>query len=79
MAKRRDASNPSQLSLNLTSGPVTLGSKGTVIASGTISRQNNVAVFVDSATLAIRREAVERIARSGIFGVPQSYRNPVKR
>ena len=30
--------------------------------------------FVDAATLLVRREAVERVARSGIFALPQIKR-----
>jgi hypothetical protein len=78
MAKRKDSSDSTQLTLNLTSGARASVVKGTGAASGNVGRQDNVTVFIDSATLAVRREAVERIARSGIFAVPNGHQRLVK-
>ncbi|WAX95573.1 hypothetical protein N7E70_001405 [Aminobacter sp. NyZ550] len=35
---------------------------------------NNIVVFTDSLTIAVRKAAVDRVARSGIFAVPVSKR-----
>lgn len=75
MAKRKDSSGSNQLGFDsLWSGklthitPTISGNKCVVAPKG------NVIAFLDSATLAVRRQAVERVAKSGIFAVPSGKR-----
>jgi hypothetical protein len=64
MSKRRDGS---QLDLDLSG--TTQRTKPISSISG-----NSVAPFVDAATLEIRRDALRRVAASGIFHIPGALR-----
>ncbi len=70
MTKRSDPSDR-QLSLELPIVPRSADQR-----AANVQPTQNVAYFIDAATLAIRQEAIKRVERSGIF---QRFQGPVTR
>lgn len=68
MSKQEAAeSYPQQLSLNF---DISVEPKPAVSAG--VVKNSSVVTFVDSATIAVRRQAIERVLVAGIFAPPKS-------
>lgn len=76
MSKRKDVSGPTQLEFDCiwnSSGPK--GGEGRhLMVDICTNRPANVVRFMDATTRSVRRDAVERVARSGIFALPSGKR-----
>ena len=70
---KRNNSDPNQLTINFEVNES--NSKGKNATQAPASRFRNVVSFTDARTLELRREAVDRVIRSGIFKVSNRERN----
>ena len=73
MSKRRKGNPSEQLSLTLHAKPPEKV-KATIVSERVIQRfeysTRNVVAFVDAGTLAVRQDAMRRVAKAGIFPTP---------